>query len=124
MSEDKLIFQVQASIEKVETIADHCLRLRVDTSRELPPEHEALVMGLRGKDGYFVFSEREIVQDDLKDLPPIELPKGKKSQSQRLRGVLYRFWEQGTQVQTPEQFYDREMEKIIDHYKGKLTDNQ
>jgi len=120
---DKLIFQVPAEICKVETLADKTLRLRVDTTMELPPEQEALIMQLRNKQGYFVYSEQDIKQDDLQDLPDIETPKGVKTPSQRLRAVLYLFWKQGTQVQTPEQFYDREMEKIIDHFKGKLDKN-
>jgi len=116
----KLIFQVPAEIGKVETLADKTLRLRVDTTMELPPEQEALIMQLRNKQGYFVYCEQDIKQDDLQDLPQIETVKGVKTPSQRLRAVLYLFWKQGTQVQTPEQFYDREMEKIIEHYKGKL----
>jgi hypothetical protein len=118
---DKLIFQVPAEIVKVETLSDQTtIRLKVDTIKELTAEEEALIMQLRKETGWFVFSKQEIEQDDLKDLPAIESIKGKKSQGQRLRGVLYRLWEQGTQVQTPEQFYDREMEKIIEHFKGKL----
>jgi len=120
MTEDKPLFQVPAEICKVETLADNTLRLRVDTTMELPPEQEALIMQLRNKQGYFVYAEQEITHDDLTDLPQINTPKGEKSPSQRLRAVLFLFWKQGTQVQTPEQFYEREMEKIIEHYKGKL----
>jgi len=112
---------VPAEICKVETLADNTLRLRVDTTKELPAEQEAMIMQLRNKQGYFVYAEQDITQDDLKDLPEIETAKEEKSPSQRLRAVLYLFWKQGTQVQTLTQFYGREMEKIIDHFKAKLN---
>jgi len=47
-------------------------------------------------------------------------PKKPKSQSVRLRAVLYRLWEQEDQVSDPEEFYNIKMEGIINHFKNKL----
>jgi hypothetical protein len=114
------IFQVPSTIFKVTTLADHTLRLTVDTVRELPPEDEAKIMALRSKQGWFVYAESEIKQEDL-DLPEIEPEfKGDKSPSRRLRGVLFVLWEQRGKVGTFEEFYKIRMEQLIDKIKSKL----
>lgn len=58
--------------------------------------------------------ELDAVELDLYDEP--------KPQSKRLRAVLYRVWEQHHQHQVPEfkDFYRKETERIITHYKDKL----
>lgn len=58
--------------------------------------------------------ELDAVELDLYDEP--------KPQSKRLRAVLYRVWEQHHQHQVPEfkDFYRKETERIIQHYKDKL----
>lgn len=58
--------------------------------------------------------------EELSIAPAIETPKGKKSDSKRLRDIMYRLWEQGDRKLTDEQYYHSEMEKIIDHYKKKI----
>jgi len=58
--------------------------------------------------------ELDAVELDLYDEP--------KPQSKRLRAVLYRVWEQHHQHQVPEfkDYYRKETERIIQHYKDKL----
>jgi hypothetical protein len=46
----------------------------------------------------------------------------RKTQSQRLRGVLYKVWEQGTQDLDFKTYYKQKTEEIIQHYKNKLTE--
>ena len=43
-----------------------------------------------------------------------------KTQSQRLRNVLFVYWQQSNSNIDFKQFYKSETEKIIEHYKGKL----
>ena len=55
--------------------------------------------------------ELDAVELDLYDEP--------KSQSQRLRNVLYKVWDQNKEG-TFKEFYRHETERIIQHYKNKL----
>ena len=92
-------------------------------SFELTPEQ---VMGLNaqlGNAGYLAIKEDPFKQSEKDMINSLEsdFEDKKKTQGQRLRGVLYRLWEQ-----TPEgyddfaKYYDFKTEKIIEHYKKQL----
>lgn len=114
------MFQVPATVTKISTFADHSLRLQVDTDRELSPEENALVFSLYNKSGWFIFKESEITVDDL-ELPEYKKEfKEDKTPSQRLRAVIFLLWKQSKNEMSSDDFYKRELDKIIEHYKGKL----
>ena len=113
------MFQVQASITKVSTFADHSLRLQVDTSRELSPEENALVFSLYNKSGWFLFKEVEIQVEDIEVPEYVKEFKDDKTPSQRLRAILYLLWKVEKQG-TADEFYKRKMEEVIEHFKTKL----
>ena len=54
------------------------------------------------------------------DVIKVDTERERKSAAQRLRAVLFVLWKQRGREGTVDVFYEREMEKIIDHYKGKL----
>ncbi len=81
---EKEILKVPAIISKVMTMADKGLRLQVDT-QELDHSDEARVMSLRGKIGMFVFAEQEVLAEDIKNLPKIELEEGEKSSFRKVK---------------------------------------
>lgn len=59
--------------------------------------------------------------EDSLDIPEIKTDDvNRKTQSQRLRNVLYVYWDQKKIKEDFNVFYKREMDKVIDHYKGKL----
>lgn len=68
--------------------------------------------------GYILFKPEEFNDSDI---PKGNPEKKGKSMSQRLRHVLYRYWEQTNTEQTAEQFYREKMENIIDMVKKKLN---
>ena len=113
------MFQVQASITKVSTFADHSLRLQVDTSRELTPEENALVFKLYNRSGWFLFKEAEIKAEDVEVPEYVKEFKSDKTPSQRLRAVLFLLWKAEKQG-TADDFYKRKMEEVIEHFKTKL----
>lgn len=90
-------------------------------TQEVEPEQLFSILKESGKLGWFFFHQSPISQIDTKSLPEINLEKNEKSKAQRLRSVLYRLWEQGSKSITSEEFYNVEMEKIIDSIKDKLT---
>lgn len=65
--------------------------------------------------------EEQMNRDEVDELDAIELDlyDQPKSQSQRLRNVLYKIWVEDQDGDFKE-FYRKETEKIIQHYKGKL----
>lgn len=115
------IFAVPSTIVKVETMADRTLKLRVDTTKELIAEDEAKIMRLRGTQGWFVYSDREVTQSDI---PDVEIDSGidEKSPSQRLRNVVWVHWDKNTNKQKTFDIYYREvMDKIINKLKEDIT---
>ncbi len=65
--------------------------------------------------------QEKINQDEVDELDAVELDlyDEPKSQSQRLRNVLYKVWAQEERGEFKE-FYKHETERIIQHYKNKL----
>jgi hypothetical protein len=119
----KTILKVPAMISRVQTMADGGLRLFVDT-QEIGPGDKGLVMELHKKIGWFLFAEQELKQEDILDLPEIQLEAGEKPLSQTMRGVLFRLWEKAkaedkTQ-KTSEGFYRDWMSRAIEKLKEGL----
>lgn len=94
------------------------------SSRELSPEEAMTILTLAETEGYLVFSQNEI-QDS-------EIPKGNseletKSQSQRIKAVLYKLYMQDTKEQkfigSFESYYQDKTEKYITFLKDKINEN-
>jgi hypothetical protein len=117
---DKTLLQVAAAISKVETMADRSLRLKVDT-QEMEAEDEAKVMKLRGKLGWFVFSDQNIDAEDIPDIK-LDVEAGEiKSPSQRLRNTIYVYWYECTNKSIDfDTFYKQQMDMVISKFKEKL----
>jgi len=115
---------IESTVSKITTMADRSVRLQIDT-QELNALSMAEVFAIYGKIGYFLFSENtgEIEQINVTNLPPVVLEKTDKSPSVRLRAVMYVLWQQtqNTTAISSEEFYRLELEKLITHYKNKLT---
>ena len=118
--ETKEILKVPGIISKVTTMSDGGLRLQVDT-QELGPEDAGKVMLLRNKLGTFVFAEQGISEEDIKNLPKVELEDGEKAPSARLRATLYVYWEQHKVNEPFDIYYRRAIEKFINSIKEKLN---
>lgn len=113
------MLKVPSQITKVQTLADKTLKLDVHVSRELTPENELEVMRLRQTEGWFVFSDTEIKEEDI---PTDPIFGDVKSPSQRLRGVLYILWESQPRDMNFDDFYRNTLERLIEHYKQKIDE--
>lgn len=68
--------------------------------------------------GWLSFTEEK---NELENVELKKLPKqGRKSDSERLRAVLFLLWERSAKDKSEEDFYHNEMDRIIEHYKAKL----
>lgn len=105
------------------TMADGTLRLYVDTP-ELPPEAFSVLTGLRNTASWVSFATSE---SEASEVPPEDVPEFKtdKSPSQRLRAVLYRYYEQRPELHsahpTFNRYYEYVLETKINEIKEKLV---
>lgn len=87
------------------------------TTPELSPEEKAEFMRLQGINLKCLLSPTDSVNaPEYKIEKEIET----KTPSQRLRNVLYIYWEQNGSQGEFNEFYKKEYEKIIEHFKSKL----
>ena len=116
------MFQIPAVVEKITTRVDKTLKIDVATTRELQADEEARIFRLKQLEGWMVFSESEVQQNDIPN-EPIDTAVGKKTTSQRLRSVLYVFWSKNTSKTIPfDDYYKKWAEKQIEIIKEKIED--
>ena len=100
----------------VRKVSDKTMNLRFNTD-ESSSEELAIWDGFAGMTGYLAFSLDNIQEEDI----PVEDTEFQtKTPSQRLRGVLFVKWTQEGEKGVFQDYYNTEMEKIINHYKNKL----
>ncbi len=111
------MLQFPASISKVTTLSDGGNKVVIDTP-ELPPAEMALLFGLKGQ-VWACFAEAEISAEDL-DIKEVRLESSGKTHSERLRSVLFVYWNQHQPTKTFDEFYTSKMTDIIEWIKAKL----
>lgn len=99
--------------------ADESWSLRFVT-RELSQVEAASILPLHMRELCIALKETDISDDEAMSLPDVRVERGDRSPAQRLRGVLYRLWQQRAPEDTrsADEYYLGMMNKIIDHYKG------
>ena len=110
-----MIFQVSSIIEQIKSLADNTWQLKVST-QELTPEQVASVAQLKGKQGWFLFSENTFNESDI---PKEQAPEFRddKSPSQRLRNVLFVYWKENTKHEKTfevwkNEWYEKKIEEV------------
>ena len=96
---------------------DKSLSLHFGTDEATSEESTAWNL-MEGMAGHVVFSPDYI---QTADIPQEDSEVKQKSPSQRLRGVIYRYWETLKDVGDFEGFYRTYMEKLINFIKGKIV---
>ena len=127
----------EGGVEKISTLADGSLRVHIGTP-ELSNETMVNLFQLNRKTGYVLLSpypvnedQKSAVEKAAKKAEHESTEFGNKTPSQRLRAVLYVYWEKTQPKQlNPDTgnvelvefdlFYKRELNKIVEHYKTKL----
>lgn len=114
--------------------ADNSVSIKCDSLLELSSEDIAEIDSHRGDIAVVVLTDSKEqagdinIDDILNNLPENEVYDNHKTPSQRLRGVLwYNCKQQLGRKPTDEEFadyYKREYEKIISHYKDKLDNEE
>ena len=114
---------IHSTIESVQTRKDKTLKITIG-SQELDGKQMAELMSLNQTLAICYISEKSISNEEKQaiDNVTVEAPKDfGKSPSQRMRNVMYKVWETTpTGVDNFDNYYDQQMERVIEHYKEKI----
>jgi len=111
--------QVEAYSSGLRTLAGGSVKLTFDTKEGVNGDVLSYLIQNQEKPGWLSFMARQVEIDDIKDLPMPEV-EGKKP-SQRLRAVMYVYWEKYEKHNTTfDAFYTSMMERIISKWKDKI----
>ena len=115
-------FQLPAQLDSFRSMQDRGIKITFVTG-ELSPEQVANIQYSFQKAGFLAFSPDPFATHQLEEIDKlkVEFNDTGKPPSQRLRGVLYRLYEQNQEgYKTFVDFYNSKMEVLIEHFKGKL----
>jgi hypothetical protein len=110
---------IPAQICQVKTMA-RSVRITFDTQETLTANQKAELFDMNEKLGYLFFFDKPEATINTADLPAIPLEDGEKSPSQRLRAVLFIWWQQNGKKDDFELFYRRWMRRTIEQVKQQL----
>ncbi len=125
---------IQTELKGYNRRQDDSVSFKVDSLIELSSKDIGDIDSYRGTIAILVLTDSLVgnevnidVEDIIKNLPENDALDNYKSPSKRFRDVLWRLLEQklGKQPNKEEfaDYYKREYDKIIEHYKGKFEDN-
>lgn len=113
---------IPATVGAIRTRQDGTVAVTIDT-QHLTPDQAAILFALHQKYAFVAIKPEYFGDAERETLAALKAPEdeGKKTKAQRLRAVLYRLWQSNSEGYTDfEQFYAAKMERIIEHYKGKI----
>lgn len=114
------ILQLRAKITKATRKKDGSISLAVSTVGEVSPEEFLLIDKGLNEAGHLLFSPNP---SDPSNIPEEMVEDGQKSQSERLRAVIWHMWNQsGKKVEgmSSDEYYKKVTEIIINNLKGRL----
>ena len=107
-------------IDGISTLKDKSVKITILT-QELSPSKAGEIFGLHGKYAIVYISEKDINQREIDQVDKLDPEFGGKTQSQRLRNVFFRMFEQDAEgYKDFNNYYHAKMEQLIEHYKSKL----
>ena len=112
---------LESIVDGISTLKDGSLKVVLST-QEVDSSTAASLFNFRNKFCKVLISDSNIssLEEELVDSTQLVAGKKPKSESSRLRAVLFRYHEQSNSEAEFENFYKNEMNKIIEHYKSKL----
>lgn len=109
-----------AIVENVSTRKDNTIKIVIGTNEISPAKAGQLITYMNQLVCVYI-SPSTIDTKEVDQVDKIEPELNNKSQSQRLRSVLYLNYQNDSKgYKTFDEFYKHETEKIIEHYKSKL----
>lgn len=120
MLENVKTLQFSCIVEQIKANKDRSMTIKLE-SQELSKEDCSELLSFMGLQIWTAFSETPVTKDDLNIPEALIEFKTDVSPSQRLRNILYVFWEKEKKqhIDWPT-YYRQQVEKIIEHIKDKL----
>jgi hypothetical protein len=111
---------IPAYVENVSTRKDRTVKIVLST-QELSPYQAGQIFSFMNKLTATYFSEKDINRDEIEFVDQVNPDLPGKSQSQRIRSVLYLlFQENNEEFKDFASYYQNKTEKYIEHLKSKL----
>lgn len=110
--------QLPVQVTSLATKVDGSIKITLET-REFSAADSALLFELRGQEAWAVIAPSEVKEVNVPGEKP-DPALGTKTPSQRLRAVIYRYWEQQGKGGDFETYYRNTLEKYINQVKDKL----
>jgi len=110
-------FTLAAFLTKTNPLKDRSMSITFHT-QELSTEEKVAVINYLDQQGWLLFRENEIKEEDV---PQKDSEVEQKSQSQRIRACLFLLWKQNGEKGIFQEYYTMQTEKIINHLKDKLV---
>jgi hypothetical protein len=111
----------QVTLDRANRKKDRSVSLTFITQLEQSSAKFMEIDELIGDSGIMYFkSSGNLTTEEIKELDNSEIEVEGKTKSQRLRNVLYVYHKELNNNLDFHDFYSKEMEKIIEHYKNKL----
>ena len=106
-------------------LQDRTVRLTFDLQEITDPVKLAEIVSLNGKFSKVLISDENIIKEVSDVVEALEVEEeGRKSESQRLRAVLYRLWEQDNDgIEDFSLFYRSRMDRLIDQINLKIRND-
>lgn len=115
-------YQIAAGLVRYGSMTDGGTKLTFETG-ELSPEQVANVHYSLNKVGFLAFSPDPFATHEMEEIDrlKVEFNDTTKSQSQRIRSILYVLWKQSNEGYSVfHDYYNAKTEKYIDHLKSKI----
>lgn len=110
--------QLPVLIAGLQTKVDGSIKITLET-RELDNNYAGKLYGMRNAEAWAVIAPEQIKVPNI----PKEAPEPglmSKTPGQRLRAVMFIYWQQKNSGQDFDVFYKQQMEQLIEMYKAKL----
>ncbi len=112
----------QGEISQISTRKDRTVKIVVESAMELnDPDELSKLFSLKANTVYVAIKESDFKKEDTDAIPEPEMDVGEKRPGVRLRGSLFRLWEQQGRHGDFEIYYKTSMERLINNVKEKLT---
>lgn len=107
-------------VENISTRKDKSVKITLGT-QELSPEKAGELFNLMNQLAATYISSKGVSEDEMNQVDEVNPDIACKSQSQRIRNVLFLLWKQSSEgFNDFDSFYKNKTEKFIEHLKGKL----
>lgn len=111
---------LQIQIENITSRKDKTIKLTVGT-QEATPQQAGQLFELLNQMAFILISPKGINQEQIDAVDAVDVDLGGKTQSQRIRGVLYKLFEQDKEgFTTFDNYYKSKTDKYIEHLKAKI----